>query len=68
MKYPVFKQVAPVPTGRKFTYINTENGETVEQEWHAANLKFVGYAASFKDARKLCPIPVMGVTPWERND
>lgn len=59
MKHAVYKQLAPIPTGRKFTYVHQETGEVIEQEWHALNLKFMGHVENFEEAKKLCRIPIM---------
>lgn len=55
--FPVYEQLPPTPTGEKFKARDWMGEYT--SEWHTANLKFVGKAATFADAKLLCKNPIM---------
>ena len=54
----VYRQLAPLPTGQKFTTIG-EDGRVCKDEWHRLNLRYLGTVETWDEAKTLCVRPIV---------
>ena len=56
MRFSVYKQADPIPTGEP---IPAYQGRSSGQVWHRANLVKLGEADTMEQAKQLCTAPVL---------
>lgn len=55
----VYRQAEPIKTKEVFYQYDPDIGDYVEDRWHRANLRLVGQASSWGEAKRMVAAPIV---------